>query len=217
VKKSSTLLFVVSLLGFAVLKLWLAGSLLNYIHPSTLWMVSLAACVLLLITGLWLVQRPDHFHVTSAQVGTLLLIAVILFLTKVAPLSTSLAKDRDTGGTPVTSRKGISITGQTANFTVLEWLAAWDSDPTHLKYAGAQAKVIGFVTIKNDTYFVNRLLITCCVVDAQPIEVEFNSLAPIAEGQWVEIQGRMADKAGKPYIKTEKVNQIDAPNEQYLY
>ncbi len=210
--------FAVSLLAFGVIRLWRDGNLAAYVHPSTIWMVATAGCVLAL-NALALTLRPSgHTHVTMAQVATVMALAILLTGAKAVPLSLSAAKERQTGAAPIGSRQGISLKGQTAAFTVLDWDAAWDSDPTHKRYLNTPATVTGFVTLDGTTPSVTRMLITCCAVDAQPVSLAFKPSGPIpAEGEWVRVSGTMGQKDGQPYLMASTVTPVPAPANQYVY
>ncbi len=216
--KSLAQQFLTALIGFAVIRLGIERDLAIYIHPSTIWLVFLAGVVLLLIVGITLVVRPGHIHTTPYQLWVVCCVALLLTFGQTVPPSASLAKQRDSGTVPIISRSGVNTTGLTQNFNVLEWLAAWDSDPTQRKYLGAPVVVTGFITLTDGQHYVSRILITCCVIDAQPVRLAVTSESGLPdEGVWVEVRGVMTVKDGKPLVKAQTVTQIEPPEQQYVY
>jgi uncharacterized repeat protein (TIGR03943 family) len=217
-RKTSLQVFALTLFGLAALRLYRQGRLITYIHPSTLWMVVLAGSILLLIALALLAKRPDHSHATKFQLGMVLFVALIMAVSKTVPLSASLAMQRETGSRPLASRSTLTVHGLSKNYSVLDWLAAWDSDPTHQKYLDSQADVIGFITKDGGHYAVTRLLITCCVVDAQPVQLDFGFAGQLpAQGTWVEVKGAMSANGSAPLLEASSVKQVVAPEQQYVY
>lgn len=218
-KKIYALHFLVTVLALTLLRLWLDNKLMLYVHPSTIWFVGLGGVAILIASLLWAYKRSSHFHISNKQLLGVAIVILVVALAKNVPLSPSLAKQRQNGSlVPQMSRTTIAAKGATTNFNVLEWWMAWESDPTHRKYAGSSAKVTGFIMKDNDQYSVARILLTCCAVDAQPIQVGISPLAGMPkEDSWVEVEGVMEDKDGKPFIKSVKIVPIDAPENQYVY
>jgi uncharacterized repeat protein (TIGR03943 family) len=218
-RKIYLLHFIVALLAFTILRIWWQGKLALYVHPSTEWFVALGGGAILLVSFLWTVTGKTHFHITTSQTVGACSIVLLLTVSRNVSLSASLAKQRQTGDSiPQMSRSTIKIGGVTSNFSILEWLAAWETDPTHRKYLGSPVKLIGFIVEDGGNVAVARMLLTCCAVDAQPI---FLRITPVenmpAEGQWVEIEGEMDQLEGKPFIQTKKLTSIEEPANPYVY
>lgn len=219
-KKVYLLHFTVTLLACTVIRIWWQGKLILYVHPSTEWFVALGAGVILGVSTLWMVKRTDHFHVSWSQLVAALTVVLVLTFGRNVSLSPNLAKQRQNSDLiPQMSRSTIAIGGVTSTFNVLEWWAAWESDPTHKRYLGSPVKLTGFVMRDGQSYAVGRMLLTCCAVDAQPIQLAFTLLAgdAPAEGSWVEIEGSMSERDGKPLINPTKVTPVPEPSNPYVY
>ncbi|CAN5128618.1 TIGR03943 family protein [soil metagenome] len=218
-KKIYLLHFTITLLALTILRIWWQGKLVLYVHPSTEWFVAVGGGAILLVSLLWTLSRNTHFHVTNAQIAGALAVVAVLTLGRNTSLSPGLAKQRQSGDSiPQMSRSTIKVSGVTSNFNVLEWWAAWESDPTHKKYQGSPVKLTGFVLKDGETLSVGRMLMTCCAVDAQPIQIDFKPTGNVpAENSWIEVEGEMGDKEGKPFINSTKITPVDEPASPYVY
>lgn len=210
---------VLSLMAGAVVRIWAAGKLPLYIHPSTLWIVATGAAVLLFIA--LRAARVERVNATKGQWIGILAITGILLLSRNVALSPALAEQRNTGYLlQTTSRTLIRPGGATQDFTILEWLAAWEGDPTRMRYANAPAKVTGFITEDDGAVRIGRYLITCCAVDVQlvqmPLEAKEGVTLPPSE-TWVTVTGTVKDRDGYPQLNVETVEIVDEPANPYLY
>jgi uncharacterized repeat protein (TIGR03943 family) len=171
----------------------------------------------LLLALLWLRLKPDHIHVTTKQLAGLLVVAVVVAFSPNVPLSAELAPKREGGvGAVVRSTSGIRPGAVTQEFTILEWLVAWEGDPTHQRYLGSGVKLSGFVTREEGKVYVNRYLLTCCAVDAQVLRMQVATQADLPDG-WVEVVGTMGRQGDLPVVSVTGFKQIDEPAKPYLY
>lgn len=218
-KKIYLLHFIITLLALTIIRIWWQGKLVLYVHPSTEWFVAAGGGAILLVSLLWTITRKTHFHVSNTQIVGALAVVAVLTLGQNVSLSPSLAKQRQSGDSiPQMSRSTIKVGGVTSNFNVLEWWMAWESDPTHKKYLGSPVKLTGFILKDGDSISIGRMLMTCCAVDAQPIQIEFKPLEGTpAENSWVEIEGEMGEKEGKPFINPTKITSVNEPESPYVY
>lgn len=214
------LILLVSLVltAVATLRIAAAGKLDLYIHPSTAPFTVASAFVLLGLLGLALVRRLDHIHATRFQVGMVTVVAVIVaFSANVAP-GINLVQQRQTDAVPLGGRNAPNLSQRTQQFTILEWLAAWEGDPTGTRFEGAPAKVTGFLTRDGDRVLLNRLLLTCCVIDAQPAQLQLSVSGDLPNnGVWVEVSGSMRDADGRPLLVVTSLREIPEPASPYLY
>lgn len=207
------------MLSLSVARLWIGGKLLYYIHPSTSWWVGLGGAVLGIMVIFWLRARVDHVHIPGKQLLGVLLVASVVTFSPNVPLSAALAPKREGGlGAPVGSRAGIRPGAVTKEFTILEWLAAWDSDPTYQRYIGSEVNVTGFLTEDGGRVFVNRYMVTCCAVDAQLLRIQVTGLQEVPESdQWVALSGVMQRDGELPVITATGFTRVGTPAKPYLY
>jgi uncharacterized repeat protein (TIGR03943 family) len=219
--KFQKILLAGSLLALAgsVLRLWVSGKLLYYIHPSTSWWVGSGAIVILIITLLWVRNRPDHLHIPQKQLVGLAIISAIITFSPNVPLSAAFATKREGGlGAPVSSRSGIKAGAATQEFTILDWLAAWESDPTYQRYVGSKAQVVGFITNDDGKFYINRYMVTCCAVDAQLLRIRLSETEKLPQdAEWVKLTGVMQRDGELPVISIQEVETVAIPTKPYLY
>lgn len=208
-----------AMLSVSVARLWAGGKLLYYIHPSTSWWVGAGGLVLGALVVLWLRQRSSHLHIPTKQLVGVLTVACVVTFSPNVPLSAALAPKREGGlGAPVGSRAGIRPGAVTKEFTILEWLAAWDSDPTYQRYIGSDVRVVGFLTEDNGVVYINRYMVTCCAVDAQLLRIRVSGLAEVpSSDQWVELSGTMQRDGELPTISAGEFSRVATPAKPYLY
>jgi uncharacterized repeat protein (TIGR03943 family) len=204
-------------IGVTLLRFWREGKLTSYIHPSTVWLVVLAAIILI---GLVLVRAGRlHSHATPTQIIAICAIAVLLAGIRNVPLSISLAAGRTLGGAAALSgRTSVNIQESTDQYTEADWLSAWNESPDHTRYLGQPADVQGFVLTQSGQPYVMRMLITCCIVDAQPLALAFQKKKPTPkDGSWVDVRGTMGQSGGLPLIQTSSIRSVPEPSDTYLY
>ena len=110
----------------------------------------------------------------------------------------------------------------TTTFGVGEWSTAFATSTRPENYDGAPVTLVGFVT-PEDGGDVNltRMVITHCVIDAQPasVPVAGSGLTKSYEtGQWIEVTGTVrAGDDGTLRIEPDSVTEIDEPKDPYEY
>lgn len=217
------LFFFTCLLGLGIIELWLRGQLVNYIHPSTN-LLTLAGGLLLLFICLGLIfnRHPLHTHISTSQLAFFALAILCLVTLKATPLSSTMAQKRPQDqASPIASRTEVNLNKLTEHFSLIEWHHAWESDPTHQFYLHKPVQAIGFIMHQSDKTYLTRLMLTCCVVDARPVQIEIQAAADLAqalpaEGQWLEVKGRMIGDQ-RPIIEVSEFQLIDQPSNPYLY
>ena len=195
--------------------IWLAatGTLTLYVHPRyTLLTVMMAVFTLLLLVLLAAVrvspaahEHGDHDHVTRvsafgrslawSKAAVLICAALALLIVPPATLSSSARQNRElvTSGQALDSTKVAALVGaDPTTFSVKDW-AALLSQGGPEAVVGKQVSLSGYVLDRGeeDVFFIARLVVSCCAVDAQPIGVPVYRQgwrAEVEPGAWITIQ-----------------------------
>lgn len=110
----------------------------------------------------------------------------------------------------------------TSTFGVGDWASVFATATNTAAYDGASVSLVGFVTpdaVKNGEVNLTRMVITHCVIDAQPATLPVSVDAGAYDtGQWVEVTGTVkTDAEGKLSIVPTEVVAIDEPGDPYEY
>jgi uncharacterized repeat protein (TIGR03943 family) len=231
------------------------GRLTLYVHPRyTLLAVIAAVVTLLALVGTAAVggSRPtdddhDHAHdhghdhdpVAPASVLGRLLIwskgvvlicaALALLVLPPATLSSTARQNREliNSGPALDSAKAAPLVGaDPATFSVKDW-AALLSQGGPEAVLGKQVDVSGYVLDRGeeDVFFVARLAVSCCAVDAQPIGVPVHRPGwrdEIEPGAWIRIQGAFVNNPSRDSqesvtIGVGSLTKIDEPEQPYVF
>ena len=198
--------------------LWLAvtGRLTLYVHPRytllTVIMAVLTLLVLVLMAAVGVSAAAgedgdhDHDHVSRASAvsrlltwsnGIVLICAVLaLLVIPPATLSSTARQNRElvTSGRALNSAKALPLVGaDPATFSVKDWAALLNQGGPEA-VLGKQVDLSGYVLDRNeeDIFFIARLAVSCCAVDAQPIGVPVYRPGwrdEIEPGAWIRIEG----------------------------
>ena len=229
--------------------LWLAatGRLTLYVHPRyTILTVTTAVLTLLVLVLLAAVggspvaaDDGDHDHVTRTSAfsrlltwanGVVLICAALaLLVIPPATLSSTARQNRElvTSGQALDSTKTRALVGaDPATFSVKDWAALLNQGGPEA-VQGKQVDVFGYVLDRGeeDVFFVARLAVSCCAVDAQPIGVPVyrpgwrNEIEP---GAWITIQGTFVknpspDSQESVAIGVGSLAKIDEPDQPYVF
>ena len=156
--------------------------------------------------------------VTGGIVATGIVAAVVL--TPPATLSAELAMQRDTGTPPLfqgADTVALAATGDTASFGIGEWASVFATATNPESFDGDQVTLTGFVTPSDGGFALTRLVITHCVIDAQPASVPIASSDDYDTGQWVTVTGTIRDADGTLQIEPTAVAAVDQPKDPYEY
>ncbi|WP_460802007.1 TIGR03943 family putative permease subunit [Microbacterium sp. GXF6406] len=140
-----------------------------------------------------------------------------------ASLSVELAMSRaDTGGVLFAGADTPTLgVADTTTFGIGEWSTVFATASRPESYDGSTVTLTGFVTPGQDADAVNltRLVITHCVIDAQPAAVPVSlEASSYGTGQWIEVTGTVAaDENGGLRVIPESVVEIDEPGDPYEY
>lgn len=219
--------------------LWLNGQLALYINPSSNWF-AVPMAIIALVGAVISFALPkgaesdhghdhDHGHErrsgwgTAATVtGGVLSVGVVaaIMLTPPATLSAELAMQRDTGAPPLfqgSDTVALASTGDTSKFGVGEWASVSATATNPEAFDGDTITLTGFVTPTDGGFGLTRLVITHCVIDAQPASVPVASGDIPATGTWVTVTGTIRDAGGRLQIQPASVQTVDQPKDPYEY
>jgi uncharacterized repeat protein (TIGR03943 family) len=169
----------------------------------------------------------------AAATGGVLATAVMVpaLLLPPAALSAELAMERDLGAPPLFGGADVvalATTADAANFGVGDWAAAFAATSNPAALAGTPVNLVGFVAPAadgSDDIRLTRLVVTHCVIDAQPAAVTVavsaataSIDADLATGQWVEVTGTVEQSGnGVLLVQPTAVTPIDQPADPYEY
>ena len=229
--------------------IWLAatGRLTLYVHPRyTLLTVMMAVLTLLLLVLLAAVgvssdadEDSDHDHVTRvsafgrlliwSKAAVLICAALALLVIPPATLSSSARQNRElvTSGQALDSTKVAALVGaDPATFSVKDW-AALLSQGGPEAVLGKQVNLSGYVLDrgKEDVFFIARLVVSCCAVDAQPIGVPVYRpgwRAEVEPGAWITIEGAFVNNPSRDSQESVAIGvgslaNIDEPDQPYVF
>ena len=182
-------------------------------------------------------RRPDdagdaHAHghrshplAVAATVAGGVAASGVVVLTLVLPpasLSAELAMSRDVGATPLFAGADavtLAATGDTSSFGVGEWATVFATATDPDAFDGDPIELTGFVTPgEGGDFDLTRLVITHCVIDAQPATIPVAGEPIPATGQWVTVTGTVrASSDGRLEIDAATVEEIDEPEDPYEY
>ena len=219
--------------------LWLNGQLALYINPSSNWF-AVPMAIIALVGAVMSFAMPkgaesdhghdhDHGHERRSSWGTaatvtggVLSVGVVaaIMLTPPATLSAELAMQRDTGAPPLfqgSDTVALASTGDTSKFGVGEWASVFATATNPEAFDGDTITLTGFVTPTDGGFGLTRLVITHCVIDAQPASVPVASGDIPATGTWVAVTGTIRDAGGRLQIQPGSVQTVDQPKDPYEY
>ncbi|GAA1229843.1 putative repeat protein (TIGR03943 family) [Microbacterium phyllosphaerae] len=108
----------------------------------------------------------------------------------------------------------------TSTFGVGDWASVFATATNTAAYDGKTVTLTGFVTPTDaDEVNLTRLVITHCVIDAQPATLPVTiDAGEFDTGQWVEVEGTIkADADGSLHVEPNSVTPIDEPQDPYEY
>ena len=150
-------------------------------------------------------------------------VVVLTLVLPPASLSAELAMSRDVGATPLfggADTVQLASTGDTASFGVGDWATVFATATNPDAFDGDTVELTGFVTPGDDGAFdLTRLIITHCVIDAQPASLPIVGAAPSPDtGQWVTITGTVRSSSdGRLVVDAADIAEIAEPEDPYEY
>ncbi|MGC5173117.1 DUF1980 domain-containing protein [Microbacterium sp. DT81.1] len=144
-----------------------------------------------------------------------------------ASLSVELAMARDVGAPPLFGGADsiqLATSGDTSEFGVGEWATVFATSTNPDNFDGETVALTGFLTPDPDdpdSVQLTRLVITHCVIDAQPATLPVVAAGWEGDyevGDWVELEGTVRTAAdGTLVIEPGAVNPIPEPGDPYEY
>lgn len=228
-----------TVVSVVTLGLGLTGRLTLYISPESVWFAC-AAAVVTLAGAIWSCALPlgaeeghDHGHdhaapsplagvatVTGGVVASGVVVASLVL--PPASLSVELAMSR-AGESSALFAGADDVTlgvADTSKFGVGDWASVFATATNTNSYDGTAVTLTGFVTpAKGGGVDLTRLVITHCVIDAQPANVPVTiDAGEYKTGQWVTVTGTVkADADGALHVVPSSVEPIDEPGDPYEY
>ncbi|MFE5408318.1 TIGR03943 family putative permease subunit [Microbacterium sp. NPDC056569] len=170
-------------------------------------------------------HTPHPLAVAATVVGGVAASGVVVLTLALPPasLSAELAMSRDVGATPLfggADTVQLASTGDTESFGVGEWATVFATATNPDAFDGDTVELTGFVTPGGEGAFdLTRLVITHCVIDAQPASLPVMSGTAIPDtGQWVTITGTVRSSSdGRLVVDAAAVEEIPEPEDPYEY
>lgn len=177
-------------------------------------------------------DHDDHAHehrrhplATAATAVGGAVASVVVVSTLVLPpasLSAELAMSRDVGAAPLfggVDTIQLASTGDTGSFGIGEWATAFATATDPDAFDGEPVELTGFATPRADGGFaLTRLVITHCVIDAQPASVPIAASDLPETGQWVTVTGTVRSSSdGSLVVEAVSVQPIPEPEDPYEY
>lgn len=236
-----------AILAVVTLSLAVTGRLGLYINPDSTWFaVSMAFVALagaVASFALPLGAEADHGHdhgdahedhhdhhprhplaVGATVAGGVAASGVVLLALVLPPasLSAELAMSRDVGAAPLFAGSDVvtlAASGDTASFGLGEWASVFATATNPDSFDGDPIELTGFVTPgESGDYDLTRLVVTHCVIDAQPASIPVAGQSIPATGQWVTVSGTVrATSDGRLEIVAATVEEIAEPQDPYEY
>lgn len=237
-----------AVLAVVTIGLAVTGRLGLYVNPDSTWFaVGMSIAVLIgtvLSFALPLGAEADHGHdhdadddehvlqplrlpTVAAVSGGVAASAVVVSILVLPPasLSAELAMSRDTGAAPLFAGQDavtLASTGDTSSFGIGDWAAVFATATNPDAFDGDTVTLTGFVTPGADGadgFQLTRLVITHCVIDAQPagVPVAIEGSVP-ATGEWVAVTGTVRSTPdGSLAIDAASVEVVPEPKNPYEY
>ncbi len=234
-------------LSAVTLVLWVTDRLALYINPDGAWFavgmafLTLAGCVASFLLPLGAEADHDHGHASGADdqssssdhdhaerltplpvAGGLLATGIVGFMlvTPPAALSAELAMSRDTGAPPLfqgADAVTLAASGDTESFGIGEWSSVMATTTNPETFSGEPVTLTGFATPGDSGFSLTRLVVTHCVIDAQPVSVAIDADAAPETGQWVTVEGTIQEAGGRLVIRPTSIDEVDEPEDPYEY
>ncbi|MFS7879651.1 TIGR03943 family protein [Streptomyces asiaticus] len=173
-------------------------------------------------------EGHGHSHTGGPKVAWLLYVPALTILFLAPPALGSYTASRDDAKAPKApaSTTGDSLFPALPDKGVVEMTlndfssrAVWDTDRT-LK--GHTVRLTGFVTPgRHGTWYVSRLVISCCAADAQVRKVRVHGPAAPPADTWVTVTGtwhptgKLGTDDASPALDVSTVDRVPAPKDPY--
>ena len=158
----------------------------------------------------------------GAAVGGLVATGIVAAIVTVPPatLSAELAMSRETGSAPLfqgADTVALAAMGDTSTFGVGEWSSVFATATNPETFDGEKVTLTGFATPGEGGFDLTRLVITHCVIDAQPARIPIATGDAPDTGQWVTVTGTIRDVDGRLQVTASTVEPVAQPKDPYEY
>ena len=102
-------------------------------------------------------------------------------------------------------------------FGIGEWGTVFATATNPDAYDGDPVTLTGFVTPGDEGFDLTRLVITHCVIDAQPASLPVAADDIPSNGQWVTVTGTIRDVDGQLRVDAASVTPVDEPEDPYEF
>lgn len=174
-------------------------------------------------------EPRDRFR-SLARAALVGLVAVAVLVLPPATLSAALRSDRGlvTTGRALGNAPAEPLVGaDTSSYNVRDWAALAQQGPDAV--AGQPVAVVGYVLDRGeaDVFWVARLTVSCCAVDAQPVGVAVRRPGwrrELKPDGWVSVKGTFVDASDAPgsaqhavVIEPTSVETVPEPKDPYVF
>ena len=227
---------ILALVGGTLLKLAITGAYARYVRPGVRPFLVAAAVVVLAIAAATLRRRDRRDHAdgdghahrhSRFDVAWLLLLPMLVLLLLAPPALGSFSAARSgtaLGAAPASDQPPLPE-GDPVRLSMMDYAsrAVYDNGRS---LAGRHLTLSGFVLPGDGgTWYLTRMVITCCAADAQPIKVGLTGTVPgrLKANDWIQVTGSYATRKDRdpvnqepiPYLSVESSTPIPAPARQY--
>jgi putative membrane protein len=231
----------------AVATLWLAatGKLTLYIHPRyivfTVVMAVIAVIFAVAAVAVLPGQREHLDHDEDApttrrsrvlgwsHAALLITAALALLVVPPATLSPRMLQSRDivSAGQRLDTTDVPKLQGSDpATFSLKDWAGLLQQGGAE-SVLGQDISVSGYVLDQGeeDVFFIARMTVTCCAVDAQPIGLPVyrpDWKSELRESTWIAVEGTFVEDVGRDgrhpaLIQVDSLKRIDEPDNPYVF
>lgn len=193
------------LLGTAavVVRLILTGEFTWFVQRQMLIPLALAA-VFVAVLGVWMWRsgsgdsgtepaHHDHDHGDAPRVGWLFALPLVIVLGVSPTQLGAFAAESSSGWVPQSNVEPLQpgALGGPSELRISEFLrlAFWDETRS---LEGAPVRLTGFVINDDerpDGFWLTRFVVSCCAADGSPAQVWVPTDQPLADEQWLEVEG----------------------------
>lgn len=232
--------FSLILLGVGLLWLGFSQNIAWYVRPDYHGFSFVMGVLSLFFgyAGFWTAPQHTHHEEKTSSFKTvgvftvLFVLSLYLMLFHRSALSPLAANNRGVNQNAVTgtgslftdpSLSPLLDAGKTEEYTLADWVRLFRVNPDPWSHKGKKVKVVGFVQkVDEGHFYISRFVISCCTVDASPIGLLVRSSDHFSDGKWLEVQGVLDvahtnEGVKQPVLVPEKVQEINEPEQPYLY
>ena len=167
---------------------------------------------------------------SAGRVALVAVVAVVVLVVPPTTLSAGLRSDRGlvTTGRALGDAPAEPLVGaDTSSYTVRDWAALAQQGPDAV--AGQPVSVVGYVLDRGegDVFWVARLTVSCCAVDAQPVGVAVHRPGwrrGLKTDAWVSVRGTFVDASDLPasaqhavVVEPTEVTTVPEPDNPYVF